>query len=417
MSYGLSRRTDRPSLGRRSFQHVGFGRDLELPDKSSLLVVGPTQVGKTTSFVIPALLRWNDALVVASVKRDVVDATLRWRSSLGNVQILEPGLSKGLTWDPLEDVTSFRRGIEVARDLTLAPSSHSSGETEFWNTMAVKLLGALFTLTKARGGSIYDVVRTLESRAFLSTPNAPDEVVRALDAFGAHEDRTRDAVSTTAEAMLLPWHFSQPLANVHRVLDGENTLYLCAPRHNQRHYEGLFRGALGAVLEEQQRRFELGERRRLLMVLDEAAAISPLDDLDQLAATVSGMNVTLVTIFQDFAQIEARWPQRAATIVNNHATRVVFGGLLDPRATTYVPEIFTTREGTSPRDIRRWPRGSAIVVSGRLPLFSVRLRPWWKQRALRSKGDRESLTTMPIWSSTIPPIPSGRFSRGHSLMR
>ena len=147
--------------------------------------------------------------MVASVKRDVVDATLRWRSSLGDVQILEPGLSKGLTWDPLEDVTSFRRGIEVARNLTLAPSSHSSGETEFWNTMAVKLLGALFTLTKARGGSIYDVVQTLESRSFFSTPDAPDEVMRALDAFGAHEGRTRDAVSTTAEAMLLPWHFSR----------------------------------------------------------------------------------------------------------------------------------------------------------------------------------------------------------------
>jgi type IV secretory pathway TraG/TraD family ATPase VirD4 len=379
--------------------------------------VGPTQVGKTSSFVVPALLRWRDALVVASVKHDVVDATQRWRSLLGDVQILEPDLRTGLTWDPLEDVTSFRRGVEVARDLTLAPSSHSSGETEFWNTMAVKLLGAMFTLAKLNGGTIFDVVQSFESRAFFSTGNAPDEVVRALDAFGAHEDRTRDAVATTAEAMLLPWHFSQPLANVHRVLDGANTLYLCAPRHNQRHYEGLFRGALHAVLEEQQRRVESGRGGRLLMVLDEAAAISPLDDLDQLAATVSGLNVTLVTIFQDFAQIEARWPERAPTIVNNHATRVVFGGLLDPRATTYLPEIFTTPEGKSPRDIRRWPRGSAIVVSGRLPLFCVRLRPWWKQRALRNRGDLESLTTMPAWSSTTPLIRDGRSSQGHSLTK
>jgi len=107
-------------LGRRSLGSLAYGPDVELPASSSLLIVGPTQVGKTSSLVIPAILRWRDALVVTSVKSDVVAATSRWRATLGNVQILEPGSSSGCTWDPLEDVTTFRRGVEVARDLTLA---------------------------------------------------------------------------------------------------------------------------------------------------------------------------------------------------------------------------------------------------------------------------------------------------------
>ena len=66
------------------------------------------------------------------------------------------------------------------------------------------------------------------------------------------------------------------------------------------------------------------------MVLDEAATVASLDELDQLAATVSGLGVTLVTVVQDFAQLVARWGPRAATIVNNHTTRVVLAGLADP---------------------------------------------------------------------------------------
>ena len=96
-----------------------------------------------------------------------------------------------------------------------------------------------------------------------------------------------------------------------RVVDGANTLYLCSPRGEQRHYEPLFRGALRMVLEEQQRRVDEGASRRVLMVLDEAATVASLDELDQLAATVSGLNVTLVTVVQDFAQLVARWGPRA----------------------------------------------------------------------------------------------------------
>ena len=66
------------------------------------------------------------------------------------------------------------------------------------------------------------------------------------------------------------------------------------------------------------------------MVLDEAAQLAPLHDLDQLAATASGQHITLMTVFQDFSQIQARFGERAATVVNNHRCRVVLAGLSDP---------------------------------------------------------------------------------------
>jgi type IV secretory pathway TraG/TraD family ATPase VirD4 len=211
----------------------------------------------------------------------------------------------------------------------------------------------------------------------------------AVRSFLEHDVKTLDSVLTTAETMLLPWRFSQPLAQVRGVVAGTNTLYLCSPRGEQRHYEPLFRGALRMVLEEQQRRVEQGESRRVLMVLDEAATVASLEELDQLAATVSGLGVTLVTVVQDFAQLAARWGARAATIVNNHATRVVLAGLADSTVGRYLPELVESKPEEKAVPLRLRPRGTASVVAGGRRVFQVRLRPWWTDRHLRNRGVRE----------------------------
>jgi type IV secretory pathway TraG/TraD family ATPase VirD4 len=356
-----------------------------LDERSSLLVVGPTQAGKTSALVVPSLLRWGGPAVVTSVKRDVVAATSRWRATLGDVQVLEPGLDAGLTWDPLEGVATMRHALRVAHDLTTASSAR--GDTEFWNSLAAKLVAALFVCAVESGRSIFDVAAVVEDREFapwLGREGAGADLVRA---FLAHEAKTLDGVLTTAETMLLPWRFAQPLAGVRSVAHGSNTLFLCAPRGELRHYEPLFRGALRTVLEEQQRLVEERRQRRFLLLLDEAATVAPLDDLDQLAATLCGLDVTLVTVVQDFSQLAARWGARAATIVNNHAARVVVAGLADPSVRRYLPELADAPSGPAVPLRRRTP-GTAQVVAGRHPVTTVRLRPWWAVRRLRPRGER-----------------------------
>jgi len=368
---------DRPTLGRRSFHGVGYGPRVHLAPRSSLLIVGPTQVGKTSSLVIPALLRWSDALVVTSVKNDVINSTKDWRTTVGEVQVLEPGRDGGLTWNPLEGVRTLRHALRVARDLTSGPAEH--GETEFWNSMATKVVGALLMLARQRSRDVFDVARAIETRDFDSWRDVigQSEAGDVLGAFLTHEHRTVDGVLTTAETMLMPWRFPQPLANVRSVVAGPNSLYLCSPRGEQRHYEPLFRGALRMVLEEQQRLVEARAQRRLLLVLDEAATVASLDELDQMASTVSGLDVTLVTVLQDFSQLKARWGPRASTIVNNHTTRLVLGGLADPTASQYLPELFDTpKDVPPPVPLRQRPPGSGTVIAGHRPAYAVRLQPW-----------------------------------------
>jgi type IV secretion system protein VirD4 len=379
------RRRDRPVVGRRRVGPVGLGPVVTLPPDHSLLVVGPTQSGKTTGIVVPAALRWPGALVVTSVKRDVVALTAPWRSRVGRVVELAPGEDGGLTFDPLEGVRGHRDAIGVARDLVVGSPTRASAESEFWNALAVKLLGALVAHTVREGGTIYDLVGVVESRRYLDDPPARGEesVLATLRSFALHEPRTADAVATTAEAMLTPWQLRQPLAQVVDLVTGPHTLYLVAPAQEQRRYEGLFRLALHRVLLAQQRHHESGGGGRLLCVLDEAAAVAPLEDLDQLAATGAGIGVTIVSVFQDFAQIEARWGERAPTIVNNHASRLVVAGLCDPRVATYLPEL-TAAPGVTPP--RRWPARTGAFVSGHRAVTSVRLVPFTRVRRLRTRA-------------------------------
>jgi hypothetical protein len=125
------------------------------------------------------------------------------------------------------------------------------------------------------------------------------------------------------------------------------------------------------------------------MVLDEAATVGSLDELDQMAATVSGLDVTLVTVVQDFSQLNARWGARAATIVNNHSTRLVIAGLADATVAKYLPELVEAPREGNVLSIRRRVRGTAQVITGSMPVFVIRLRPWWRRRLLRRRGTRD----------------------------
>jgi type IV secretion system protein VirD4 len=156
----------------------------------------------------------------------------------------------------------------------------------------------------------------------------------------------------------------------------------------------------------------------LLVVLDEAANIAPVPDLDALAATAAGHGIQLVTIWHDLAQITARFGQRATTVVNNHRAKLFLSGISDPSTLDYASHLIgdeelqidatTTaggRAGTSttrsptvrrlapPDALRRIPPGSGVLVYGDLPPARLTLRTWFDDPWLRSRATREDVGT------------------------
>ena len=56
----------------------------------------------------------------------------------------QPGKEDGLTWNPLEGVRTFRHALRVARDVSRRVLEEI--ETDFWNSLATKIVAALMVL-------------------------------------------------------------------------------------------------------------------------------------------------------------------------------------------------------------------------------------------------------------------------------
>src|SRR5664280_1565611 len=189
-----------------------------------------------------------------------------------------------------------------------------------------------------------------------------------------------------------------------RLMEGANTLYVCAPAHDQRRLAPLFVSVVREVVEHVYDRVTRTGRPLdppLLVVLDEAANIAPLSDLDALASTAAGHGVQLVTVWHDLAQISARYGPRATTVVNNHRAKLFLSGISDPSTLDYASHLVgeeevllpstthggrggasTTRSPSMrrlapPDALRRIAPGEGVLVYGDLPPARLRLRTWF----------------------------------------
>ncbi len=435
----------------------------------SVAVVGPTQSGKTTALAVPAILGWEGPVVAASVKTDLVRDTLGWRRSCGRVWCFDPGGATGLPaarWSPLPACATWSGARRVASDLTeVTRGPGTTADGEFWYATAAKLLAPLLFAAAQAGLDMGDVVRWVDTQevaevaGILEATGVP-EALQAARATWQRDDRQRSSVYTTAETVLEPFaaggsrppgadpaetppygtpavpfaaSFEHPAAGPGGVtpadvtaggldprdvdpaalLLGSNTLYLCAPAHDQRRLRAVFCALVKQVLEAA---FERSGRTGdpldppLLVVLDEAANIAPLAELDGLAATCAGHGVQLVTVWQDLSQITSRYGERGATVVNNHRAKIFLSGTSDPRTLDHasqlvgeeellVPSVTKNPGGArtvttspvrrpllAPEALRRLAPSTGVLVYGSLPPARLALRPWFDDPRLAERG-------------------------------
>ena len=383
----------------------------------SVVIVGPTQSGKTTCLAIPAILAWPGPVVAASVKSDLLRNTRVPRAARGRVWCIDPTGSTGAPasyWSPLADCGQWPQAQRMASDL--CESARADGTTadgEFWYATAAKLLAPFFFAAARDGRTMADVVRWVDTQEVGEVADILEAVgvPEALDAARAswcRDERTRSSVHTTAETVLAPFahqgHAPGSLFEPRHLLGGPHTLYLCAPAHDQRRLRGFFSAVTQHVLHYA---FSLATRKGgpldppLLVVLDEAAHIAPLPELDGLAATCASHGIQLVTVWQDLAQVRARYGSRAPTVLNNHRAKLFLPGIADPHTLEYASVLVgdqeihqpsvtrdprggrstTSTAGTRrllpPEELRCLGRGQSVLVYGTLPPARLQLRPWW----------------------------------------
>lgn len=416
------------------------GRRLVAAERGhSVLVVGPTQSLKTSGLAVPAILEWDGPVVATSVKSDLAARTVRWRQSQGTVWLYDPTGATGLPaayWSPLQAAATWLGARRVAHSLTEAarPDTTSLTDSDFWYTTAAKLLAPLLLAAASSGRTMADVVRWIDEQEQLEVADAlfdagETAALQAARATWARDDRQRSAVYTTAETVVETFTDARaPLLDVAAIdpaglLDGAHTLYLCAPAHEQRRLRPLFSALVSEVLEAA---FAAALRQGgpldppLLVVLDEAANVAPLTTLDTLASTAAGHGVQLVTVWQDLAQLHARYGPRAGSVVNNHRVKLFLSGIADPASLEHASALIgsaesrqrtTTLDGRGGRStseapvvrplapadwLRRMAPGTGVAISGHLPPVRLRLRPWWRQGELRRRAELAPAPVSPL---------------------
>ena len=422
-----------PTPGRLILGTVG-GALIATEQRHSVIVLGPTQSGKTTGLAVPSILEWSGPCIATSVKNDLAQDTLGWRERQGQVWVYDPTATTGLpasTWSPLDGAREWSGAKKIASWLTGASKSNAKGlqDGDFWYSAAGKLLAPHLFAAAANGYTMSDVVRWIDTqeefevRSLLQATGV-EEAITAAEASWQREDRARSSIYTTAEVVIEA--YSEPTVlqsartseiRASRFLDGGNhTLYVCAPSHEQDRLRPVFSTLLKQFI---RAAYDLGRRLDppLLIVLDEAANIAPLDDLDTIASTCSGLGIQLVTVWQDLSQINARYGDRANTVVNNHRAKIILSGISDPSTLDYVSRLVGSEEVKStsetidgqgqrsktvsnsdknlaPSDVvRRIKQNEGLLIYGALLPARLRLRPWYRSKRLTAMVNNNAPAT------------------------
>jgi type IV secretion system protein VirD4 len=463
-------RTRQPEPGRLTLG-THAGRLLSAEPGASLAVVGPTGCGKTAGFAIPALLEWRGPVIATSVKADLLTATLAHRRSRGTVWVYDPTGTTAAApalWSPLDACATWPGAMRTAAWIAeaAAPRRGHGADDDYWYAQARRALAPYLFAAAVDGASLADLVawvddvdnhkkrvekivdahtkqdppldaEDLDPADRVGRPGVPgaEQAAAIFQGLWKKEPRVLSSVLSTMENVLAPYADvgvaaagAKP-ANKARAgelgggidfaqwLSGDNTIYVVATAHEQDRLRPvltvLAQQAIRAAYDTAAAARSGALAHPLLVLLDEAANIAPLPDLPGYAATARSHGITLVTIWQDLAQIHDLYGQRAQTVLNNHRAKLFGSGIADLPTLEYLSKLVgehrhlehnrtsdagggsrrTVSEQTSIRPLapvdvlRRLNPDDAVLLYGHQLPARVRLRPYYRDPRLRALSE------------------------------
>ena len=313
---------------------------VRLLERDSVIVFGPTQSYKTTRLVVPAIVKFEGAVIAASVKDDiVVGANAAMDGS--DFWVFDPySISKvgNCFWNPIPADLPDREAKHLASVLcTPREADRANEESLFWYALAARMLAPLLVAASFLKLEVSAILTWVELRDFAEAAGALQQLdrlgsLRTLQASLDREERQLSSVVTTLEKCLEPFIFGtsrHPLWHdvAQFVPHDRARLFLLAPPNRQSEVGPVFSALLRIQLDKV---FAARERTRLLLVLDEAANIAPIANLDEVVSVVAAYQIQMMTIFQDFAQVRSKYGEKAATVLNNHRAKLFLGAISDP---------------------------------------------------------------------------------------
>lgn len=390
------------------------------------------------------ILEAPGAVIATSTRTDLVELTGYCRQRLGAVYVFNPAGVGGdeyattIAFDPLSGCEDPTTALHRAGDLIAGASApgRDAGDREYWETQGRRVLAGLMHAAALGGLSMREVLVWVadpdkasgDVRRLLRRSVAPTYEDDALQ-FLTTNDRTRSSITATIMPAL-GW-MSDPIAarsaeggtfDVADLLERRGTVYMLGGEEAQ---TAPLVTALTGHIARRARQIaadQPGGRLDppLTLALDEAALICPVP-LDKWTADMGGRNITIHLAAQSRAQLRQRFGDAgAASILNNTATLLVYGGTKDPDdlaayaaltgerdedVDTYDTARHVTSTTTrrvpvlSSAQIAQLPPRRVLIIRRDMPVAIGRVEMAWKRRDVRRAARRVEVERLnALWS-------------------
>ena len=455
-----------------------------------VLAFAPSRSGKGVGLVLPTLLSWPGSCVVNDIKGENWALTAGWRQRElgGRCLRFDPTAAPGASarYNPLLEVRPWPgdvRDAQLIADMLIDPDGQ--GTRDHWDLTALDLLvGVILHVLYAERDKtlrgcltiLADPARAIETTLgrILTAVHDPEGTCGWTDAAG-QPTRTHPAVSGAARALLNKSDNERSsvissavkFLNLYRdpvvVRNTETSdfavrdlthaevpvsLYLTIPPADIHRTRPLLRLLLQQIVgrltesTDGQPDQAAGERRRLLLMLDESPSLGRMDVLQTALAYLPGYGITAYLIVQDLAQLSHAYGRDESIISNCHvrvayapnrvgtarlisemagtmtvhkAARTYTGNRLNPMLMHVMAgEQETGRPLLTPDEAMRLPNDAALIfVAGHPPIYGQKIRyyqdPVFSERATippPQHADRLTHDESP-WALQVPRPESG----------
>ena len=365
-------------LGKKN-DRFGHEHVLRADGETSTLVIGPTRSGKTTGVIIPNVLYHDGPVVITSTKFELIKLTAGHRHQIGPVWIYDPTGElediyhiSSIKYSPLPACISAEQAILTAKWFAQGLKSKNSGgandwehwATKCWNIAAPCLYVAAHTgkdMEYVRGLIFKNEFKKVEEILRTQIPDSPDKAMmqELVQAVINIEQREKSSAFSVTQRIFNPFWNARVLRNSatnqidpRRLLMEKGTLYLQTPAQSPEEVAPLFVAILETILVEAKKiaKFDPSERipYPLLLALDELANVCPIEDLAHIASEGAGRGVLLLSILQDYSQLQRIYGENdARTILNNHPAKLALPGITDPQTAELVCKLVGSGPATS----------------------------------------------------------------------
>ena len=349
-----------------------LGRD----DDRHIVTVAGTRAGKSSTVLIPNLLRYPGSALVIDLKGELARATAAHRAKMGQrVFVLAPFGESGFKpahHNPFGEL-GMGRPEHVAADAALLADALiiSNNKDPHWTDSAKNLVRGIalhLLATNPKAATIRELRRLLNAtpaeldRLFSAMTNSSDfdGVVANIGAafLGKKESGGRELQSILSTAQ----EQTAPLDDIVRITeksdfalsdlaDGNTTIYLVLPGMRiGTHFRWLRLVVQQALIAMERRPIPRG-RLPVWFLLEEFSALGHLRALEAAAGLMAGYGVKLWAVIQDATQLQTHYPKSYETFLGNAGIIQAFGNV-DNTTTEYLSKLLGMTQVLERQEIR-----------------------------------------------------------------